>query len=74
MTSPNLGLLSLLVTVVSDEIGDAKVIALATPWNLATAADNQVKMTSPNLGLLSLLVTVVRDEIDDAKAIALATP
>ena len=51
MASPNLGLLSLLVTVVRDVIGDEKVISLATPWNLSTAADNQVKMTSPNLGL-----------------------
>ena len=37
--------------VVRDEIGEAKVIALVILRNLATAADNQVKMTSPNLGL-----------------------
>ena len=51
MASPNLGLLSLLVTVVRDEIGEAKVIALVILRNLATAAESQVNMTSPNLGL-----------------------
>ena len=51
MTSSNLGLLSLLVTVVRVEIDGAKAISLATPSNIATAADNQVKITSPNLGL-----------------------
>ena len=40
MASPNLGLPSLLVTVVRDDIGEAKVIALVTLWNLTTAADN----------------------------------
>ena len=59
------------MTVFRDEITDAKVIALATPWNLATAAENQVKMALPNLGLLSQLVTVVRDKIGAAKVIAL---
>ena len=60
------------MTVFRYEKDDAKAISLATPWNLTTAAYNQVKMASPNLGLLSLLVTVVSHEIGDAKAIAWA--
>jgi hypothetical protein len=71
MVSPELGLLALLMRVVREDKGDARVKALFVLQNLSNRPENMVSMVSPELGLLALLMGVVREDKGDARVKAL---
>jgi hypothetical protein len=73
MTSSDLSLFPLLVEVVTEDQGQARVVALGTLGNLSAAWENKVAMATSDLHLLRVLVDIVREDQGDARIQALGT-
>lgn len=73
MAAPELGLLQVLVEVIKENKGQARVMALGACQSLSAANENKAHMAAYELGLLELMVQLIKEDKRQVRVNALGT-
>ena len=73
MADPELGLLPIMVKILIEDKGEARMKLCSALSNLARAPENKVLMAATELGLIPALVTIIKEDKGQARMKACST-